>query len=87
MMQAIMNPENTSFSMKTFIERTYEEDKQVSYKVVRYENGNVKLDCYADGKHFSPEESVFWYNLLVCLLFLVFAFKKETSPMMPKIYT
>lgn len=33
-----------------------EESKQVSYKVVRDENGNVKLDCPAIGKQFAPEE-------------------------------
>ncbi|KAJ9145919.1 hypothetical protein P3X46_028246 [Hevea brasiliensis] len=58
--QAIMNPENTYFSVKRFIGRKYEEvqeeAKQVSYKVVRDKNGNVKLNCPAVGKQFSPEE-------------------------------
>lgn len=33
-----------------------EESKQVSHKVVRDDNGNVKLDCPAIGKQFAPEE-------------------------------
>lgn len=58
--QAVINPENTYFSVKRFIGRKYEEvkeeAKQVSYKVVRDENGNVKLECPALGKRFAPEE-------------------------------
>ncbi|XP_058189825.1 stromal 70 kDa heat shock-related protein, chloroplastic-like [Rhododendron vialii] len=58
--QAVVNPENTFFSVKRFIGRKMsevdEESKQVSYKVVRDENGNVKLDCPAIGKQFAPEE-------------------------------
>ncbi|KDP31625.1 hypothetical protein JCGZ_14850 [Jatropha curcas] len=58
--QAILNPENTYFSVKRFIGRKYEEveeeAKQVSYKVVKDDNGNVKLNCPALGKDFSPEE-------------------------------
>ncbi|CAH1421998.1 unnamed protein product [Lactuca virosa] len=33
-----------------------EESKQISYTVVRDENGNVKLDCPAIGKQFAAEE-------------------------------
>lgn len=58
--QAVVNPENTFFSVKRFIGRKMtevnEESKQVSYKVVRDENGNVKLDCSAVGKQFAAEE-------------------------------
>lgn len=58
--QAVVNPENTFFSVKRFIGRKMsevdEESKQVSYKVVRDENGNVKLDCPAIGKQFAAEE-------------------------------
>ncbi|KAI3673071.1 hypothetical protein L6452_39181 [Arctium lappa] len=58
--QAVVNPENTFFSVKRFIGRKMmevdEESKQVSYKVVRDDNGNVKLDCPAIGKQFAPEE-------------------------------
>ncbi|KAI5074815.1 hypothetical protein GOP47_0010776 [Adiantum capillus-veneris] len=58
--QAVVNPENTFFSVKRFIGRKMdevnEEAKQVSYKVVRDPNGNVKLDCPAIGKQFAAEE-------------------------------
>ncbi|KAJ6427346.1 hypothetical protein OIU84_022858 [Salix udensis] len=47
-------------SVKRFIGRKMsevdEESKQVSYKVVRDENGNVKLECPAIGKQFAAEE-------------------------------
>ncbi|GJZ98928.1 stromal 70 kDa heat shock-related protein, chloroplastic [Tanacetum coccineum] len=58
--QAVVNPENTFFSVKRFIGRKMtevdDESKQVSYNVVRDENGNVKLDCPAIGKQFAAEE-------------------------------
>lgn len=58
--QAVMNPENTFYSVKRFIGRKYdevtEEAKQVSYKVLRDSNGNVKLDCPIQKKQFAPEE-------------------------------
>ncbi|XP_050150514.1 uncharacterized protein LOC126625466 [Malus sylvestris] len=58
--QAVVNPENTFFSVKRFIGRRMsevdEESKQVSYKVVRDANGNVKIDCPAIGKQFATEE-------------------------------
>jgi molecular chaperone DnaK len=58
--QAVMNPENTFYSVKRFIGRKYDEitgeAKQVSYKVLRDSNGNVKLDCPILGKQFAPEE-------------------------------
>ena len=58
--QAVMNLENMFFSMKRFIGRKMtavdEESKQVSYRVVRDENGNVKLDCPTIGKQFATEE-------------------------------
>ncbi|MBH8566892.1 molecular chaperone DnaK [Nostoc sp. CENA67] len=58
--QAVMNPENTFYSVKRFIGRRYDEvtqeAKQVTYKVVRDSNGNVKLYCPALNKEFSPEE-------------------------------
>eukprot|EP00252_Welwitschia_mirabilis_P024048 TRINITY_DN698_c0_g1_i2.p1 TRINITY_DN698_c0_g1~~TRINITY_DN698_c0_g1_i2.p1 ORF type:complete len:699 (-),score=171.35 TRINITY_DN698_c0_g1_i2:460-2556(-) len=58
--QAVVNPENTFFSVKRFIGRKMsevdEEAKQVSYRVFRDENGNVKLDCPAIGKQFAAEE-------------------------------
>lgn len=58
--QAVVNPENTFFSVKRFIGRKMsevdEESKQVSYHVVRDENGNVKLECPAINKKFAAEE-------------------------------
>ncbi len=57
--QAVMNPENTFYSVKRFIGRKQDEvtseAKQVSYKVVQ-DGGNVKLECPAAGKKFAPEE-------------------------------
>lgn len=58
--QAVVNPENTFFSVKRFIGRKMDEvadeSKQVSYNVIRDGNGNVKLDCPAIGKQFAAEE-------------------------------
>ncbi|XP_074294411.1 stromal 70 kDa heat shock-related protein, chloroplastic-like [Silene latifolia] len=58
--QGVVNPNNTYFSVKRFIGRKEsevdEESKQVSYRVVRDDNGNVKLDCPALGKQFAAEE-------------------------------
>ncbi len=58
--QGVMNSENTFYSVKRFIGRRYDEvtqeAKQVTYKVVRDSNGNVKLHCPALNKEFSPEE-------------------------------
>jgi molecular chaperone DnaK len=58
--QAVMNPPNTFYSVKRFIGRKYDEVTtevtEVPYKVMRDGNGNVKLDCPAQGKQFAPEE-------------------------------
>jgi molecular chaperone DnaK len=58
--QAVMNPENTFYSVKRFIGRKFDEitheATEVSYKVVRDSNSNVKLDCPQVGKPFAPEE-------------------------------
>ncbi|PHT40098.1 hypothetical protein CQW23_18952 [Capsicum baccatum] len=58
--QSVVNPENTFFSVKRFIGRKMaevdEESKQVSYRVMKDDNGNVKLECPAIGKQFAPEE-------------------------------
>ncbi|MBF1988477.1 molecular chaperone DnaK [Fischerella thermalis] len=57
--QAVMNPENTFYSVKRFIGRRYEEvtneATEVSYKVVQ-SGGNVRLKCPQLGKEFAPEE-------------------------------
>jgi len=58
--QAVMNPENTFYSVKRFIGRKFEEitheATEVSYKILHDSNGNVKLNCPAAGKQFAPEE-------------------------------
>ncbi|KAE8695501.1 Heat shock 70 kDa protein 6 [Hibiscus syriacus] len=58
--QAVVNPENTFFSVKRFIGRKMsevdEESKQISYKVSRDENGNVKLECPAIDTHLGGDD-------------------------------
>lgn len=58
--QAVINPENTFFSVKRFIgskENEISADaKKLPYKVDKDENNNIKLKCPALGKDFSPEE-------------------------------
>nr|YP_010618729.1 Hsp70-type chaperone [Rhodomelopsis africana]WAX02742.1 Hsp70-type chaperone [Rhodomelopsis africana] len=58
--QAVMNPENTFYSVKRFIGRKYEEVlqdiHQLSYVVNTDNKVNVKLDCPALNKSFAPEE-------------------------------
>ncbi|KNA23680.1 hypothetical protein SOVF_022710 [Spinacia oleracea] len=78
--QAVVNPENTFFSVKRFVGRKMgevdEESKQVSYKVVKDDIGNVKLECPAIGKLFAPEEISAQSSasrLLLTLLLLPFA--------------
>ncbi|NEQ73929.1 MAG: molecular chaperone DnaK [Okeania sp. SIO2C9] len=57
--QAVMNTQNTFYSVKRFIGRRFDEvtneTTEVSYKVLNV-NGNVKLDCPALEKQFAPEE-------------------------------
>nr|YP_010536973.1 Hsp70-type chaperone [Ditylum brightwellii]UYC30760.1 Hsp70-type chaperone [Ditylum brightwellii] len=58
--QAVINPENTFFSVKRFIGskemEVSEESKQLPYKVVKDSNGNIKIKCSSLNKEFSPEE-------------------------------
>nr|YP_010986355.1 Hsp70-type chaperone [Pachymeniopsis lanceolata]WOL37273.1 Hsp70-type chaperone [Pachymeniopsis lanceolata] len=58
--QAVMNPENTFYSVKRFIGRKQEEvnseSKQASYEIKTDSNLNIKLECPALNKDFAPEE-------------------------------
>ena len=58
-MQAVVNPENTFYSVKRFVGRqpneVEEELKEVSYKV-DFEGQKVKIDCPVMSKKFAPEE-------------------------------
>ena len=58
--QAVINPENTFFSVKRFIgskeNEISEEAKQLPYKVIKDSNGNIKINCTTLNKEFSPEE-------------------------------
>nr|QVQ56781.1 Hsp70-type chaperone [Erythrocystis saccata] len=58
--QAVMNPENTFYSVKRFIGRKYDEIKNdtypLSYEVKTDNKVNIKLDCPALDKSFAPEE-------------------------------
>ena len=56
--QAVMNPENTLYSVKRFIGRRYDEvsneSSEVPYKVAKV-GDNVKIET-SDGKQYAPEE-------------------------------
>jgi molecular chaperone DnaK len=58
--QAVINPENTFFSVKRFIgskeSEISAESKQLPYKVDKDQNDNIKIKCPALNKDFSPEE-------------------------------
>jgi molecular chaperone DnaK len=58
--QAVLNPENTFYSVKRFIGRKYSElskdAKRVSYTISRDPSGNVKMKCPRLNKEFAPEE-------------------------------
>ena len=58
--QAVINPENTFFSVKRFIgskeNEISNEAKQLPYKVLKDSNGNIKINCSSINKEFSPEE-------------------------------
>ena len=57
--QAVVNPENTFYSVKRFVGRqpgeVKEELKEVSYQV-DFEGQKVKIDCPVLSKKFAPEE-------------------------------
>jgi len=58
--QAVINPDNTFYSVKRFIGRRSDEVsdelRKVSYIVKNDSNGNVKLECPSLNKDFSSEE-------------------------------
>ena len=58
--QAVVNPENTFYSVKRFIGCKYEEIQdevsRISYRVKKDENGKVKIAAPNVNKDFSPEE-------------------------------
>lgn len=58
--QAVVNPENTVFSIKRFMGRRYEEveteRQRVPYKVVRGAKGEARVFIPAVGRDFTPEE-------------------------------
>merc|ERR1712115_377274 len=56
----VVNAENTFFSVKRFIgckaDEISDESKELPYKVIKDENGNIKIKCSSLSKDFSPEE-------------------------------
>ena len=58
--QAVINPENTFFSVKRFIgskeNEISSEAKQLPYQVLKDNNNNIKIKCPSLDKEFSPEE-------------------------------
>jgi len=58
--QAVINPENTFFSVKRFIGSKVGEisnsAKELPYKVIEDNSGNIKVKCLSLNKDFSPEE-------------------------------
>ena len=58
--QAVINPENTFFSVKRFIgskeNEIKAESKQLPYKILTDPKGNIKIKCDNLNKDFSPEE-------------------------------
>ena len=58
--QAVINPENTFYSVKRFIGSKESEisadAKQLPYSITHDSNDNIKIKCPSLGKEFSPEE-------------------------------
>jgi molecular chaperone DnaK len=58
--QAVINAENTFFSVKRFIgskaNEITSEAKELPYKVIEDSKGNIKINCSNLNKEFSPEE-------------------------------
>ena len=58
--QAVINPENTFYSVKRFIgskeSEILAESKQLPYQITQDSNDNIRIKCPALGKNYSPEE-------------------------------
>ena len=58
--QAVINPENTFFSVKRFVGSKQieisQESKKLPYPVLTDSKGNIKIKCSSLNKEFSPEE-------------------------------
>jgi molecular chaperone DnaK len=58
--QAVINPENTFYSIKRFIgskaSEISAESKELPYKVLTDQTDNIKINCSSLNKQFSPEE-------------------------------
>jgi len=58
--QAVVNPDNTIYSIKRFIGRHYEETEtergMVSYQVVQGPTGDVRVKIPVNGREYSPQE-------------------------------
>src|SRR5215208_4415402 len=58
--QAVVNPENTVFSIKRFMGKTYqetqEEAKRLPYQIASGSSGDAQVKIPANGKTYTPQE-------------------------------